>query len=89
VIAERVNSNASHFRIFTSQIILRDKRLHLVAHRFVDCHLSRDCRAACSFGTATSFEEGTPASTGSATHFGGTFSFGQWPVQPALEGFYC
>jgi hypothetical protein len=89
MITEGVNSNAPHFRIFTTQIVLRDKGLHLVAHRFVDCHLSRDCSAACSFGTSTSFKQGTPTSTGSATHFSSTFSFSQRPVQPSLEGFYC
>jgi hypothetical protein len=89
MITERVNRNATHFRIFTNQIILRDKRLDFIAHRLVDCHLSRDRGAASSFGTTASLEQRTPIPTGNTTHLGGTFSLGKRPAQLSFEGSYC
>jgi hypothetical protein len=85
--AQRINGNPTYFRIFTSHIILRDKRLNLVAHRFVDCHLSRDCSTACSFGTTTGFEQRASISASNTTHLSGTFTPGKRPAQPSLARF--
>ena len=53
--AERVHRNATYFGIFTGQIVFRDHRLNLIAHRFIDGHLASDRGAACGFRPAASF----------------------------------
>jgi hypothetical protein len=89
MIAERVNRDATHFRIFTTQIVLPDKRLDLIAHGLINSHLARDRSAACGFGTTACFEQRTAIPTGNATHLSSTFAPGKRPVQLSLEGSYC
>jgi hypothetical protein len=88
VVAECVNRNAADFRIFTTQVILRDKRLDLIAHCLIERHLACDCSTARSFGTATSFQQRTAIMTLNATHLGRTLTLRKRPVQSALESFY-
>jgi hypothetical protein len=87
VIAECVNRNPAHFRIFSTEIVFRDEGLDFVAHGLVDGHLSSDCRTACSFGTTSCFEQRTAISTFNTTQFSSTLAFGKRPVQPSLSGF--
>src|SRR6185503_8029663 len=61
VVTKRVDCNATHFGIFSADIVLRDVRLHFIAHGFINCHLSRDCRTTSSFCTTTSFQQCTAA----------------------------
>jgi hypothetical protein len=89
MMAQRIHRNSPNFRIFTGQIVPRDKRLNLVAHRFVDRHLSRDCSTACGFGTTTSFEQCTSVTSSNTTQLSGTFTPGKRAAQPSLERFYC
>jgi len=88
MMAEGIDRNSTHFRIFTSQIVLRDKSLNLIAHRFVDCHLARDCSTACSFGTTTGFKQRASAPASNATQLRGTFTPAKRPSQPSLARFY-
>jgi hypothetical protein len=87
MVAEGVNRNATHFRIFTAEIILRDKRLDLIPHGFIDCHLACNRSAARGFGTTASFQQRAPIMAFNATHFCCTLTPGKRPVQPALESF--
>jgi hypothetical protein len=88
MVAQRINRNSPHFRIFTRQIVLRDKRLNFITHRFVDCHLSSDCSTACRFGTTTSFEQRASIPSGNTTQLRRTFTPGKRPAQPSLARFY-
>jgi hypothetical protein len=74
MMAEGINRNSTHFRIFTSQIVLRDVGLNLIAHGLVYRHLSSDRGATCSFGTATSFEQRPAIVRRNATQLGRTLA---------------
>jgi hypothetical protein len=81
VITKRIDSNATHFGIFSANVVLRDVRLHFIAHCFINCHLSRDCSAASSFGTATSFQQRTAAARRRLSHRGRTLALRQRPAK--------
>jgi hypothetical protein len=51
MITERVDSYASHFQIFAARIISADERLHLIAHRFLNRTLARNCGTTCGLST--------------------------------------
>jgi len=59
--------------------------LNFIAHGFVDCHLSRDCSAARSFGTSSSFEQRTSITPLNTTHLCGTFTLREWPVKLSFK----
>jgi hypothetical protein len=79
MIAKRVYSDATHFRIFTPYIISADEGLRLVAHCFLNRALSRYSSAASSLGAAPSRQDFATALSGIATQRGRTFPFCQWP----------
>jgi hypothetical protein len=87
MMTERVNSNPTYFRIFSTHVVSRDKRLNLVAHPVIDSDLARDGGAACSFSTTTSFEYCPSITSSSATQLSGTFTPGKRPVQLSFECF--
>src|SRR6476661_4065918 len=74
VITERVDCYAPNFRIFTSQIVFRDERLHLLAHRVVDRDLTRDSGTTSSFSTPPRLGQSTSIPCFNATQRHCTFT---------------
>jgi hypothetical protein len=74
MIAERIDCNATHFRIFTGEIVFRDERLDLIAHGLVDCDLTCDRGTTRRFRTTTSFKYCATIARCNATQLSRTFA---------------
>jgi hypothetical protein len=53
---EGINGDASYFRIFSTDIVLCDQRLHAVAQRFFRRALSGDSGQSLSLSASTGFQ---------------------------------
>jgi hypothetical protein len=69
MIAERIDGDASNFRILIGDIIFCNKRLDLVAHCLINSSLASDCSETCSFSAASSLLNSAPIPQCDATHF--------------------
>jgi hypothetical protein len=84
MVAECIDRNSTHFGIFTSDIVFRDIRLNLTAHRLVDSHLPRDCSSTRGFRTTTSFHQRTTIARSNGTEFRRTLTLGKTTAQTSL-----
>jgi len=76
MMAEGINRNSTHFRIFTSHIVFGNESLNLVAHGVVDRPLASDRGPPRSFRTTTSFKQRATIVRSNATHLSRTLSSG-------------
>jgi hypothetical protein len=88
MITECINCYAPNFRIFTAEIILGNERLNFVAHGLIQSHLSRDCRPARGFRTASSFQNGATIPRGNAAQLRRALTFSQRPAKPSFQSLY-
>ena len=82
---KRVHCNATHFEIFTRDVVLRDERLHFVTQRIVDRALTRYRSSTGSFSTTTRFEQRTSMTRRDATQFSRALAFGERAAESALQ----
>ncbi|HTG87302.1 MAG TPA: hypothetical protein VL907_09730 [Pyrinomonadaceae bacterium] len=75
----------THFRIFTADVVFRDKRLHLVAQALVDRSLTSYRSSTSSFRAATRFEERTSMTRSNATEFSIALAPRERTAQTALQ----
>src|SRR5690242_18401264 len=87
MITKSIDRHAAYFRIFTADIVFRDERLHLLAHRVVNCDLASDRGATSSFSATASLSQSTSISCFNATQRSRAFTLGQRAAQFALHRF--
>lgn len=87
MMAQRIHRHATHFRIFTAEIVFGYERLHFITQRIIDCSLTGNCRATRSFSTTTSFQNRSPAARRNATQLSRTLALSKRTAQPALQRF--
>jgi hypothetical protein len=85
MIAERVQSHTTHFRIFSRRIILRYETLGLVSRGLVQRTLTSDCGAARGFGAASGCCQITPVPAFNAAHFGSALALSQGAAQSLFK----
>ena len=75
----------ANFQVLTDGAVFGDVRFGFVAHPFVDCALSRNCRLARCFGTTASFFQGPTMSGIELAHLRSQFTFAEFVSGTLLQ----
>jgi hypothetical protein len=81
VIPKGVDSDTTNFRILSSCIVFRDKRLDLSTHRV----LTRDCSETSGFCATLRFQQISTMLRFDSSQLGSTFALSKFSVQSLLE----
>jgi hypothetical protein len=81
--AEGIDSNSSHFRIFTCHVVLLDQLLHFISHRV----FAGDSGEPGCFSTSASFKDRTSMTGFNSSKLSGAFPSGKRSAEPSFQGF--